>query len=205
MVDTETIETKIVDEKEKVEDKTAEAKEKIKAKAEEKKEEIKAKKVETEERINETKERGRTIRDNVSKDINEGYESVRGNVKNIQKIIDEKINEYKTATVQSLATEVLEGDDAYYVRVAVPGAEKDTIEVNAGDNEISIEATFVPLSETMEDVDVILNELKIGRCAKTIKFSSAIQMDAVKAKFGLGIVDITVPKVPKPSTKVDIE
>ncbi len=205
MVYSETIETKIVDEKEKVEDKTSEAKEKIKAKAEERKEDIKAKKMETKEKLNETKKKGKVVKDNVSKDIYEGVESVRGNVKNIQKIIDEKINEYKTATVQSLATEVLEGDDAYYIRVAVPAVEKEDIEINAGDNEISIEATFVPLSETMEEVDVILNELKVGRCAKTIKFSTAIQMDAVKAKFGLGVVDITVPKIPKPQTKVDIE
>lgn len=191
--------------KEKTKEKIGETKDKTKetlgATKEKTKETIDA----TKTKVEETKEEVKQIKDTVEKDFTEGVGLFRENVKTIQSIIDEKINDYKEASVQNINAEVLETEECYYIRVALPGIDKDEIEIDASENEISIEASFKPLSDDIEECTVLLNEMKIGRCSKNIFFSETIDLENIKAKYGLGIVDLTVPKVEKPSKKITIE
>ena len=202
--------------KSKAEEKIGETKEKTKetldATKEKTKETIGATKDKTKEtidatktKVEETKEEVKQIKDTVEKDFTEGIGLFRENVKTIQGIIDEKINEYKEASVQNINTEVLETETTYYVRAALPGIDKDNIEIEANENEISIEASFKPLSDDIEDCTVLLNEMKVGRCSKSIFFSETIDLENITAKYALGIVDLTIPKVEKPTKKVTIE
>ena len=189
MVDGETIETKISDKKDEFEEKTDEKKEDMKDKYEE------------------TKEKGKTIADNVISDLSRSIDEFKENLKNMQKAADKKYADYKKTTVQSLDVDLVETEDVYYVKASVPGIDKEDILIEAGDNDISIEATFVPYIEEFEEdeAELIVNSLKSGRCIKTIRFENSIDLENISAKFNNGMVIINIPKLVIPKHKVNVE
>ena len=185
MVDSETIETKINDKKEEFEEKIDEGKEKFEDK----------------------KVKSKNVADNVISDLYKTIDDFKENIKNVQKAADQKYNDYKKATVQSLDIDLIESKDTYFIKAAVPGVEKEDILIEAGDNDISIEATFKPYIEEFEDEEVepIVSALKVGRCVKTVRFENSIEVNEISAKFNNGIVTITIPKLIIPKHKINVE
>ena len=197
MVDSETIETKIADKKEKVDGKIDDAKEKFDEKKDEQK-----------DKYAETKEKGKNLADNVVSDLSKTIEEIKENLKNMQKAADQKYSEYKRNTVKVLEADLVETDDKYFIKVAVPGVEKENILIEAGDNDISIEATFPSYIDdfTEEDgAEVIMSSNKQGRCVKTIRFETSIDIENITAKFDKGMVYIELPKLIIPKHKINVE
>ena len=192
---------------------------------EEKMNERKEKFEETQEKVNdqsnekkdkyeETKEKTKMYSDKLASDLNKTVEEFKESFKNMQKLADDKINEYKSATISNIAVDLVEYDDVYYLKAAVPGLSKEEVDIEAGDNDIVITATFKPLVEELpglldveeiEDAKVIASELKSGKCSKTVRFENSIQVDKIKAKYSTGIVLITIPKLIIPKHKVTVE
>ena len=171
MEEKDILEEKINERKERFDDK----KEKVEDKFEEKKEKM-------EDKFEEKKEKGKVYSEMFVNDLNNTIEEFKENFKNMQKYADEKINEYKSATVSNLAVDLIETDNLYYLKVAIPGIEKEDVEIEAGDNDIVITATFKPLIEELEDVEdanVIASELTTGRCSKTVRFENSIEVENV--------------------------
>ena len=186
MVDSETIDSKISD----------------------KKEEFDEKKEETKEKYEETKEKGKNIADNVINDLYSSIDEFKEYIKNMQKNADKKYSEYKQATVQTIDIDLIESKDTYYIRAAVPGIDKEEISIEAGDNDLTIEATFKPYVEEFEEdaeIEVIASSIKSGRCVKTVRFENSIDLDNITAKFINGIVAITIPKLIIPKHKINVE
>ena len=197
MVDSETIETKISDKKEETEEKFDETEETF----EDKKEEAK-------EKFEETKEKGKNIADNVISDLYKSIDDFKESLKNMQKTADQKYNDYKKATVQSLDADLIETEDIYYLKVAVPGINKEDISIEAGDNDITIEATFKAYIEEFEEdetAEVIASSLKSGQCVKTVRFENSIDIENISAKFNNGTVTVSIPKLIIPKHKVNVE
>lgn len=197
MAEEDILKEKINERKEKFEEKE----EKEETKSEEKKEK-------TEYRFDETREKTRMYSEKFSNDLNNTIEELKENFKNMQKYADEKINEYKNATVSNLAADLIETDEIYYLKVAIPGISKEDVEIEAGDNDIVITTTFKSLIEELEDVEdakVIASELTTGRCSKTVRFENSIDIDNIKAKYKAGIVLITLPKLIIPKHKITVE
>ena len=112
------------------------------------------------------------------------------------------------ATVSNLAADLIETDEIYYLKVAIPGISKEDVEIEVGDNDIVITTTFKPFIEELEDVEdakVIASELTSGRCSKTVRFENSIDIDNIKAKYNAGIVLITLPKLIIPKQKITVE
>lgn len=197
MVDSETIETKISDKKEEFEEEEVEETE---ATFEDKRDEAK-------EKFEETKEKGKNIADNVINELNRTIDELKDSLKNMQKSADQKYNDYKKATVQSLDADLIETEDVYYVKVAVPGIEKEDISIEAGDNDITIEAEFQAYIEEFdeEEAEVIASSLKSGKCVKTIRFGNSLDIENITAKFNNGTVTISIPKLIIPKHKVNVE
>ena len=197
MVDSETIETKISDEKEETEENFDETTDKC----EDKKDEFG-------EKFEETKEKGKNIADNVISDLYKSIDEFKDSLKNMQKTADQKYNDYKKATVQSLDVDLIETEDVYYIKAAVPGIDKDDILIEAGDNDITIEATFKAYIEEFEEdetAEVIASSLKSGKCVKTIRFENSLDIENISAKFINGTVTISIPKLVIPKHKVNVE
>ena len=186
MADSETIETKIADKKEKVNEKIDDKKDKYAEK----------------------KEKGKTIADNVVSDLSNTIEELKENIRNMQKVADQKYNEYKKNSVKVLDVDLVETDEKYFIKVEVPGIDKDEIIIEAGDNDIHIEATFKPYIEEFpeeDEAELISSSIKYGRCVKTIRFENSIDIENISAKFDNGMVYIELPKLIIPKHKINVE
>ncbi len=197
MVDSETIDAEFTEKEETIDEKIEEEKSKF----DEKKEE-------TKEKFEEHKEKGKNIADNVINDLYKSIDEFKESIKNMQKSADQKYADYKKSTVQTLDIDLIETDDFYYIKAAVPGVEKEDVLIEAGDNDITIETTFKPYIEEFEEEDeaeVIVSAIKSGRCVKTVRFENSIDLENIKAKFANGIVKVTIPKLVIPKHKVNVE
>lgn len=185
MVEKDIIETKISEGKEKAEEKINYRKEKL----------------------NEKREQTKNMAGKMTKDLSRGFDDLQEGIKSIQKIIDQKIDDYKKATIHSLDVDLIETEEKYYLKVDVPGIEKEEIDIEAGDKDISIVATFKPFIEEIEEEDktVLISDIKQGRCSKSIRFSNNIEIDKISAKFNNGTVLITIPKLKTPKNKINVE
>jgi HSP20 family protein len=197
MVSTEDIETKISDKKEEFDEKIGDTKEGF----DDKKEDVK-------DKFEETKEKSKNIADNVISDLSKTFDEIKENLRNMQKNADQRYQDYKKTTVQTLDIDLIETKEVYYIKVAVPGVSKKDILIEAGDNDITIETTFTPYIEEFDEEDeaeVIVSAIKSGRCVKTVRFENSIDIENIKAKFKNGTVIITLPKliIPKHKVKVD--
>lgn len=197
MVEKDIIETKISEGKEKAEEKIDEHKEKAEEKINYRK-----------EKLNEKREQTKNMAGKMTEDLSRGFDDLQEGIKSIQKIIDQKIDDYKKATIHSLDVDLIETEEKYYLKVDVPGIEKEEIDIEAGDKDISIVATFKPFTgeiEEEEDKTVLISDIKQGRCSKSIRFSNNIEIDKISAKFNNGTVLITIPKLKTPKNKINVE
>lgn len=196
MVEKDIIETKISEGKEKAEEKIDEHKEKAEEKINYHK-----------EKLNEKREQTKNMAGKMTEDLSRGFDDLQEGIKSIQKIIDQKIDDYKKATIHSLDVDLIETEEKYYLKVDVPGIEKEEIDIEAGDKDISIVATFKPFIEEIEEEDktVLISDIKQGRCSKSIRFSNNIKIDKISAKFNNGTVLITIPKLKTPKNKINVE
>lgn len=195
MVEKDIIETKISEGKEKAEEKIDEHKEKAEEKINYRK-----------EKLNEKREQTKNMAGKMTEDLSRGFDDLQEGIKSIQKIIDQKIDDYKKATIHSLDVDLIETEEKYYLKVDVPGIEKEEIDIEAGDKDISIVATFKPFTEEIEeDKTVLISDIKQGRCSKSIRFSNNIEIDKISAKFNNGTVLITIPKLKTPKNKINVE
>lgn len=196
MVEKDIIETKISEGKEKAEEKIDEHKEKAEEKINSHK-----------EKLNEKREQTKNMAGKMTEDLSRGFDDLQEGIKSIQKIIDQKIDDYKKATIHSLDVDLIETEEKYYLKVDVPGIEKEEIDIEAGDKDISIVATFKPYIEEIEEEDktVLISDIKQGRCSKSIRFSNNIEIDKISAKFNNGTVLITIPKLKTPKNKINVE
>ena len=206
MVEKDVLEEKMNERKEKFDS----AKEKVEEKVDEKYNEKK-------DKFEQRKEKSKVYSEKFVNDLNCTIEEFKENFKSMQKYADEKINEYKNATISNLAVDLVEADDIYYLKVAIPGITKDDVEIEAGDNDLVITATFKPFVEELgfnleaedeedaDDVRVIASELTVGKCSKTVRFENSIDVEKITAKYKSGIVLITIPKLIIPKHKVTVE
>ncbi|WP_427003502.1 Hsp20 family protein [Methanobrevibacter intestini] len=196
MVEKDIIETKISEGKEKAEEKIDEHKEKAEEKINYRK-----------EKLNEKREQTKNMAGKMTEDLSRGFDDLQDGIKSIQKIIDQKIDDYKKTTIHSLDVDLIETEEKYYLKVDVPGIEKEEIDIEAGDKDISIVATFKPYIEEIEEEDksILISDIKQGRCSKSIRFSNNIEIDKISAKFNNGTVLITIPKLKTPKNKINVE
>ena len=191
MVDSETIESKISDKKEEFNDE----------------EELNDEQKEFNDKQEEPKEKRKNIADNVINDLNSSIDEFKEYIRNMQKNADKKYAEYKRSTVQTIDIDLIESKDAYYIKAAVPGVNKEDISIEAGDNDLTIETTFKAYIDEFEDeeVELIASSIKSGRCVKTVRFENSIDLENITAKFINGIVIITIPKLIIPKHKINVE
>ena len=65
----------------------------------------------------------------MTEDLSRGFDDLQEGIKSIQKIIDQKIDDYKKTTIHSLDVDLIETEEKYYLKVDVPGIEKEEIDL----------------------------------------------------------------------------
>lgn len=192
MVDSENLEEKISDKQEEFDEKIDDTAD------------------ESNETFDDKKEKSKNIADNVINDLSKTIDEFKDSIKSMQKNADQKYQDYKKANPQALDMDLVETKDKYYMKVLVPGIAKKDVLIEAGESDITVEATFKPYidefdSEKEEELELIASSIKYGRCVKTVKFENNIDIENIKAKFLRGVITITIPKLIKPKHKINVE
>lgn len=90
--------------------------------------------------------------------------------------------------------DVIERDDTIIVRAALPGVEKDDMEVSTTPTTVTIRGSM--RKETKEEKDEYYRcEISTGNYLRTVSLPASIDETKVKAKFKNGMLELKLPKL----------
>jgi len=108
-----------------------------------------------------------------------------------------------TSAVWAPRTDLSETDDAFRIRLDVPGMTKDDIAINLQNNTLTVSGERS--SERQEDGEEYVRvERAFGNFHRTFTLPDAVDPDRVEATYDEGVLTINVPKTEK-STRRQIE
>ncbi|MCS4040620.1 Hsp20/alpha crystallin family protein [Salinibacter ruber] len=108
-----------------------------------------------------------------------------------------------TSTVWAPRTDLSETDDAFRIRLDVPGMTKDDIAINLQNNTLTVSGERS--SERQKDSEEYVRvERAFGTFHRTFTLPDAVDPDRVEATYDEGVLTINVPKTEK-STRRQIE
>jgi HSP20 family protein len=90
--------------------------------------------------------------------------------------------------------DVVAGADAFSVLVDLPGVELNAVDVSISGTALTIRGYRAPATES--DDRSRAGERPYGRFARRIELPSDVDPDAVEARLNLGVLTISLPKVP---------
>ncbi len=131
-------------------------------------------------------------------------------VRDLQREVDSIFDQFfgrgsddDTSTVWAPRTDLSETDDAFRIRLDVPGMTKDDIAINLQNNTLTVSGERS--SERQEDGEEYVRvERAFGNFHRTFTLPDAVDPDRVEATYDEGVLTINVPKTEK-STRRQIE
>ncbi len=131
-------------------------------------------------------------------------------VRDLQREVDSIFDQFfgrgsddDTSTVWAPRTDLSETDDAFRIRLDVPGMTKDDIAINLQNNTLTVSGERS--SERQEDGEEYVRvERAFGTFHRTFTLPDAVDPDRVEATYDEGVLTINVPKTEK-STRRQIE
>ena len=92
--------------------------------------------------------------------------------------------------------DVQESDKAYSVRADIPGAKNEDIQITIDGNVVTIRAEVKKGSEQIDQGRLLRSERHEGLLLRSFLLPDAVDVDATKAKYADGVLDLTLPKMP---------
>lgn len=89
---------------------------------------------------------------------------------------------------------ITEDRDNFYIKMEMPGMEKEDIKLSVENNVLSISG-MKKKEDKKEDVNLITNEIYYGEFCRSFTLSNDIKIDSIDADYKNGILNITLPKV----------
>ncbi len=131
-------------------------------------------------------------------------------VRDLQREVDSIFDQFfgrgsddDTSTVWAPRTDLSETDDAFRIRLDVPGMTKDDIAINLQNNTLTVSGERS--SERQKDGEEYVRvERAFGTFHRTFTLPDAVDPDRVEATYDEGVLTINVPKTEK-STRRQIE
>ena len=155
-------------------------------------------------------ERGKNVAGRVANDFGKTMDDILVNLKSFQKDVDSKISEYKETAPGRINLDLIDAGDSFYVKVNLPGVNKDEIDVEIADRELIISAFFggdCDDDEKCEEegCEFLIKGRTYGPAKRVITLPSKVKMDESKAEFTNGVLFLELPKVEVKKLKVDIK
>lgn len=97
--------------------------------------------------------------------------------------------------------DVHEDDAAYTVKAEIPGVRKEDIDVRIDANQVTISAEVKKESEEKKGKRVLRSERQYGYASRSFTLASDVDDGAAKAKYENGVLELTLPKRAKVSSK----
>jgi len=91
------------------------------------------------------------------------------------------------------AIDVEESPSAFTLRASLPGLASEDITVNFHDGILSISGEYAPVAPA-EGSRMRIRERRHGKFSRSLRFSTAIDGDAVQAASSNGLLEVTLPK-----------
>ncbi len=101
----------------------------------------------------------------------------------------------------SPVAELSENEDAYLLKVELPGIKPEELDIQASKDSVSIMGERQDTRETESD-GFRRTEFRYGKFHRVIPIPGAIQNTAVKADYEAGILTLTLPKAEESKNKV---
>jgi HSP20 family protein len=105
--------------------------------------------------------------------------------------------------VWSPRTDLAEQDDAFHLRLDVPGMSKDDITINLQNGTLTVSGERTS-EQTEEGEEYVRVERAFGNFHRTFRLPDAVDADNIEAVYEDGVLTITVPKTEE-STRRQIE
>ncbi|HEY7556266.1 MAG TPA: Hsp20/alpha crystallin family protein [Candidatus Binatia bacterium] len=106
----------------------------------------------------------------------------------------------RDSEITTPALDVYEEKDEVVVKAELPGMDKNDIEVNISDSELTLKGEKKK-EEKIEDEDYYRCERSYGAFVRSVDLPADVQPDKVKASFKNGILEIRMPKTEEAKTK----
>lgn len=97
--------------------------------------------------------------------------------------------------------DVTQNDKAYTVKADIPGVKKEDIHVEVDGNVVAISAEVKKEKEEKKDERLIRSERYYGRLERSFTLEHDVDEGAVEAKYSDGVLDLTLPKKAKASSR----
>jgi HSP20 family protein len=98
------------------------------------------------------------------------------------------------------AVDVYEEKDEIVVKAELPGMEKNDIEVNISDSELTLKGEKKK-EEKVEEENYYRCERSYGAFLRSVELPKEVQADKIKASFKNGILEVRLPKTEEAKTK----
>ncbi|RBQ24121.1 hypothetical protein ALNOE001_05080 [Candidatus Methanobinarius endosymbioticus] len=155
-------------------------------------------------------EKGKTVAGRVANEFGKTMDDIFVNLKSFQKEVDSKISEYKETAPGKIDLDLIDIDEFFYVKVNLPGVDKDEIDVEISDKELSIVAYFGDKCEDDENCEkeeplYLIKGRTHGPAKRVITLPSKVKMGGCNAEFSNGVLYLELPKVEVKKLKMDIK
>lgn len=98
------------------------------------------------------------------------------------------------------SVDVYQEKDDIVVKAELPGMDKNDIEVNISDSELTLKGEKKK-EEKIEEEDYYRRERSYGAFLRSVQLPTGVQADKVKASFKNGILEIRLPKTEEAKAK----
>lgn len=161
------------------------------------------------DKVDKKVEKGKTVAGRVANDFGKTMDDILVNLKSFQKDVDSKITEYKETAPGKIDLDLIDAGDCFYVKVNLPGVNKDEIDVEISDKELIIAAYFGEACDEKEqnehDCLFLIRGRTYGPAKRTITLPNKVKIADSKAEFTNGVLSLELPKVEVKKLKVDIK
>ena len=99
-----------------------------------------------------------------------------------------------------LPVDISETDNGYVIKAPVPGFKPEEVQVSLTDGVLSITAEHRE-EKTDQKKNYLRREVAYGNFERLIALPNDVQDDNIKATFNNGVLEIEVPRAPKPQPK----
>jgi HSP20 family protein len=96
--------------------------------------------------------------------------------------------------VFSLAVDIWEKGDAFFVRAALPGVRPENLDVQVEDNVLTLSGEIRHESEADREARFWRREHVYGKFTRSVRLPENVKIDEIEASFDNGFVTVTVPK-----------
>ena len=94
----------------------------------------------------------------------------------------------------ALALDVADNDRDYVVTANLPGVKTENIDINLHENVLTISAEIKDERKEEQKGAMIVQERHYGKFARSLRFPTPVNADAVEASYADGVLTLNVPK-----------